>query len=119
MRVETSCDGKARFNARLVAKGYTQKQGIDGDEIFCPVSRYDTLRAVSTSKDMKLKLLDVMTAFLYGELVEELLLKTAFLYGELVEELLLWTAFLYGKLVEELHLGQPVYLTMAAIVSVG
>jgi len=45
MRVETSCDGNARFNARLVAKGYTQKQGIDGDEIFCPVSRYDTLRA--------------------------------------------------------------------------
>ena len=53
---------------------------------------------------MKLKLLDVRTAFLYGELVEELLLRTA---------------FLYGKLVEELHLGQPVYLTMAAIVSVG
>jgi hypothetical protein len=28
MRVKTSCDGNGRFKARLIGKGYVQKQGI-------------------------------------------------------------------------------------------
>jgi hypothetical protein len=78
IRVKTSRDGSAHIKARLVAKGYVQKQGIDYDVTFSPVARYDTdgtLLAVATSKNMKLKQFEVKTAFLYGELEEEVCLE--------------------------------------------
>jgi hypothetical protein len=51
--VKTSCDGNARFKARLDEMGYAQKQETDYDESFSPVARYDTIRtllAVAGSK---------------------------------------------------------------------
>jgi hypothetical protein len=58
IRVDTSCDGNARFKVRLVVNGYAQKQGTDYDETSSPVVRCDTVRtqfAVAASKNMKLK----------------------------------------------------------------
>nr|GEW76549.1 retrovirus-related Pol polyprotein from transposon TNT 1-94 [Tanacetum cinerariifolium] len=77
--------------ARLVAKGYRQEEGIDFEKSFAPVARIEAIRIFifnSASKNMTIYQMDVKTAFLNGELKEEVYkdVKTAFLNGELKEE---------------------------------
>ena len=64
-----------RFKARLVAKGFTQVQGIDYEETFSLVSRYESIRYIlahAALLDWEIEAMDVKTAFLYGELKEEI-----------------------------------------------
>lgn len=64
-----------RFKARLVAQGYTQVEGIDYNEIFSHVVKHVSIRlllSIVVNFDLELEQLDVKTAFLYGNLDEEI-----------------------------------------------
>jgi len=63
-----------RYKARLCAKGYLQREGIDFHETFSPVVRYDSIRtliALATEFNMHIRQFDIKTAFLHGELREK------------------------------------------------
>ena len=62
----------------MVAKGYSQVEGIDYTDTFAPVLKYQSLRmlmALANEEDMHIHQMDVTTAFLYGELEEEIYLQ--------------------------------------------
>ena len=64
-----------RYKARLVVKGFSQKKGIDFDEIFSLVVKMSSIRVVlgmAASMDLEVEQLDVKAAFLHGDLEEEI-----------------------------------------------
>nr|GEY79621.1 hypothetical protein [Tanacetum cinerariifolium] len=66
--------GILKNKARLVARGYHQEEGINFEESFAPVARLEAIRiflAYAANKNMVVYLMDVKTAFLNGNLREE------------------------------------------------
>src|SRR5690606_37343441 len=64
-----------KFKARLVARGFTQRPGVDFDETYAPVVKFVTLRvvlAIAAQLDMEIHQMDVKTAFLNGKIDKDI-----------------------------------------------
>jgi hypothetical protein len=87
-----------RYKARLVIKGFKQVEGVDYTETFAPVAKFSTIRlmmAVAAYRDLEIHQMDFSTAFLNGDLTEEI-----YMYGpentEVAGKVLLLLKSLYG-----------------------
>ncbi|KAF0899665.1 hypothetical protein E2562_021364 [Oryza meyeriana var. granulata] len=78
-KVKKNAAGEAiKHKARLVAKGYVQQPGVDFDEVFVPVARIESVRlllALAAQEGWPVHHMDVKSAFLNGELVEEVYIR--------------------------------------------
>jgi hypothetical protein len=74
-KIKHAADGSIeKYKARFVARGFSQKEGIDYDETFAPVARYTSIRTIISLASVlgwKLHQMDVKTAFLNGQVEEE------------------------------------------------
>ena len=71
-------DGGFTFKARCVATGYSQIEGVDYNQTYAPVLKYQSLRmllALANETNMHVHQMDVTTAFLYGDLTEEVYIR--------------------------------------------
>jgi hypothetical protein len=60
-----------RYKARLVAKGCSQQYGIDYEETFAPVAKFQSIRsllALAAKNDYAIRRMGVKTAFLNGDI---------------------------------------------------
>lgn len=73
-RIKRGENEQQKYKARLVAIGYYQRKGIDFLESYSPVMKLSSLRiilAIANIMDLELRQLDVETAYLHGDLKEE------------------------------------------------
>lgn len=88
-----------RYKARLVAQGYSQKYGADYDQVFAPVAKQTTIRAllsIAARRNLKVQHIDVKTAYLHGELSETIFMRQP-------------VGFVFGTKNEVCHLRKSLY----------
>ena len=69
----------ARYKARLVAQGFLQKPGINYEETYSPVMDAITFRyliSLAVFEKLDMRLMDVVTAYLYGDLDTDIYMKS-------------------------------------------
>ncbi|CAI7784744.1 unnamed protein product, partial [Closterium sp. NIES-54] len=77
-RVKRPSGSPPAFKARYVARGFSQRQGVENFQTFSPTPKMTTLRVllhVAAQRDYELHSLDFSTAFLQGSLHEEIWLR--------------------------------------------
>jgi transposase InsO family protein len=84
-KTKRGADGAiTKRKARLVAKGFSQRYGVDYDETYAPVARYPSIRALlalAAHHDYELHQMDVVSAYLNGDLDEEIYMAQPEGYG--------------------------------------
>jgi hypothetical protein len=74
-KVKHATDGSVeKYKARFVARGFSQKEGIDYEETFAPVARYTSIKTIMSLASIfgwPLYQMDVKTTFLNGLIEEE------------------------------------------------
>jgi hypothetical protein len=68
-----------KYKARLYTRGFSQEYGVDYFETFAPVIRMESLRillALATAQDWEIHQMDVVSAYLLGDLEEEAYIET-------------------------------------------
>ena len=78
-RVKRNADGSIeRYKGRLVAKGFSQRPGFDYNETFAPTPKWASIRAIlalAALEDLELESVDIPSAYLNGELKEEVYMR--------------------------------------------
>ena len=90
-----------RRKARIVARGFAQIPGVDFDQTFAPVARINSIRviiALAMQHNMHIKHLDVETAYLNGELEEQIFMEVPTFSENVLEEII--TSKKKGKIVD-------------------
>ena len=88
-KTKVNADGSLRYKARLVVRGFDQREGLDYQETFAPVAKFPTLRvllALAAHFDWEIHYMDVKTAFLYPELKKTVFMTPPEGYGKFLPD---------------------------------
>lgn len=98
-KIKTNEKGEiVKYKARLVIKGCAQKKGLEYNEVYSPVVRLSSLRylfALAVKYDLNIYQMDAMSAFLQGDIEEEIYMIQPPMYKE-GEQVCLLKKSLYG-----------------------